>query len=800
MKATSSQQLEGVWPPAFSETFLEQAAQLLTEHAVVLVVGSVGTNRHELVDLLTRSGPSQWPEPLVTSHEYGTLERFFSGTSFPADLTPAQAAAQLEEHLVADTTPLSEVPVFVVPDADLCDEQSVAVLVDLAERGFIRLVATVGPGGPERRDYGQRPARIDLAPLDSDTVSALLAARFRARPHPTVVSMIEARSLGAYGVLRDVAELASTSGELLVESGVLVIGPGAGDNGGTGPGFDDFAALRVLEEGHPALDVLRLVGLIPRIALADAEEIFTREELQAAEIAQVVNRDAEVLVVATPFEGLSISTHMSLDERRDLWDRVSPHLQRTAQDPTAALPMAQWVLSMGQTLDPELATRAISQANREVRYHVAIALAHAVDPEAVSTSRILMEQIYARHNAGDVHGAKALMQSTDPATVADDDLLEFLYSCATTLDESHIASLTQQLLAELEGECTPSRRATIELAASFNDMFEASGDAAERRVRALLLAGHLSPANQAMTNALLGVMARHQGRAAQAVEFGRASRDLLDPIDAASYHRDFAYESLIWSHVADGNALAAADVLREYGAPGAAYGNFGRLGTAIWGVLEYGRGDLASGLACAESFLGRIPASDPTGIRGWAEAMTAQVLLQAGRPDRGEELLEASTAHGAIHRATHDLERNLAQAGAYDLLCDPERALTLLERTYSEALQRGLSGYAIEAAALCVQIDGPHRLTMLQDVTRGRDDLTGRFAWWKKFGDLMAANDMRGLVAFVDELRSARAAVFAAEVAQFTLDVARRASDMTPSERTHLTAIAQPMHHRHVSR
>jgi len=55
-------------------------------------------------------------------------------------------------------------------------------------------------------------------------------------------------------------------------------------------------------------------------------------------------------------------------------------------------------------------------------------------------------------------------------------------------------------------------------------------------------------------------------------------------------------------------------------------------------------------------------------------------------------------------------------------------------------------------------------------------------------------------VTLAEELDTTGLALFAAEVAQFTLDIARRAADMAPEQRQRLVAIADPMQHRHVAR
>ena len=57
---------------------------------------------------------------------------------------------------------------------------------------------------------------------------------------------------------------------------------------------------------------------------------------------------------------------------------------------------------------------------------------------------------------------------------------------------------------------------------------------------------------------------------------------------------------------------------------------------------------------------------------------------------------------------------------------------------------------------------------------------------WQRFAWAVRDNDMRALVALAEELDEAGRALFAAEVAQFTLDIARRAADMTPEQRQRL--------------
>ena len=788
------------WPDAFSETFVAGARALFDDSSHIMIVGPLGSNRGALAGVL--AGPSAATAWGRDSHGLGADRTHYAvlnqvlptvrvgpGTSV--------AAATAEAMAVLDHT--FGRPVLCLREADLCDQGSIDVLANLVEDGRVRLVSTVDPSAASTHRFARSAQRIEVPPLDEQAVAALLQIRFSAVAHPTVVAMLLERSQGAYAVLKQFADASFEAGQIKVLAGTLVADESV-TNAAVDDVFEASAARFTPRFGpeHPARDLLDVTSLLLTVDHEEAIRAFGVEATQGALGDAALELDDGALRYVSTTEGLGIFRDLDEARRRELFDRYAHQLHRSVRLPTAATRSARWLLSVGEPLPPDLALRAASQANRAGRYALVTDFIGSV-PVGSRPSALLVEQCHALSESGADSQLVELIRSIDPVVLDDDDLLSFLRWSSRYLPEEETADLFESLRNHRPDDT--SRRASLRIAELYGEVFEGGGEHLRKELLTLSMSDRLSPTGQALARSALSTSLRHVSRADQAAEMASRAVSQLDGIDlVATPSLEMARENLILCHIAAADMPSARAALVEYSAPGVGHGNLGRLGPALWGLLAFYSGDVGSALAQAQICLARIPVSDPHRIRGWAEAMAAQILTQIGDIDGVYDLLEASHRRPLNPRREFRLELSIAQACVHDAIGEPEQALDLLQAVVDEAHEHELLLREVDAAVLVVQIGGPVHLAQLLRAVEDVDQSSGTSAIWQRFAHAVRDNDMHALVSLAEELDADGRALYAAEVSQFTLDIARRAADMTPAQRTRLSQIADPMLHRKVTR
>lgn len=794
--------ITGQWPPAFSPSFVASARQLLADTDHVMIVGSLGSGRGALASAIT--GPSAaavWGRDThgfaTTGVRYTALNLLLPTLRAPADRAVTDVIADAEAVLATTFGRQT----FTLREADLCDDGTIDVLAHLVEHGRIALVSTVDPASAHTHRLARNASRIDLTPLDEDTIERLLTERFGVPPHPTTVLMLAARSQGAYAVLRKLADVGFATGQIKVISGLLVT--------------DDTVSVDDVDSAvdatrhrwpprfpadHPARDVLDVAALTVSIDADEAVTAFGSDAVESAIASGAVQRRGTRVVFASRAEAAVLRRDLGQERRTALHRLHADRLRVTATLDDVSPRMAAWVMSVDRSLPVDLAVRAASRANRECRYVDALQFIDAV-PAPARPSKLLVEQCHALSESGADAEVTALLRSIRVDDLHVDDLFPVMRWMSRYLTPDETSAAFAALRRRADRDDDDAVRATMTLMELYREVYRSGSDDVRLALQALSSSGRLSPANRALAHVALASWMRHASRAEHAVEAAREAVALLDQLDDVSAcHVEAAMEIEILCLVTAGDLAGARDSLITYSSPGVGYGKLGRLGTYLWGLVAFFSGDVRAAMAHAQLCLSRTPSSDPHRLRAWLEAMAAQILTQVGDIDEVYELLEASYRHPADPRLQHDMERRLTQACVHDAIGEPEEALEILQRIVEEAREHELRLEEVDAAVLCVQIGGPVHLPALLRAVEGVDETCGTSVIWQRFAYCIRDNDMRGLVTLAEELDFQGRLVFAAEVAQFTLDVARRAADMTPEQRRRLVTIADPMQHRTVTR
>jgi hypothetical protein len=241
-------------------------------------------------------------------------------------------------------------------------------------------------------------------------------------------------------------------------------------------------------------------------------------------------------------------------------------------------------------------------------------------------------------------------------------------------------------------------------------------------------------------------------------------------------------------HVAALDLAGAQHALDEYSSGPFGTGG-GRLTLALQARVGLQSGRVDDALASALQFLNDLGPNDPRQLRGWVEAMAAECLVHLDRAPEARAALAAAARHPSLMPET-DLARRITMAGAHDALAEPEVALEILNDAFEEASSRGLLQAGIEAAGAGVLIGGPPQLARLLGVVDDLVEPAGRPQVWQRFARAAHAYDIDAIVQIAIELEAKDAVLMAAGVAQFVLDMARRATDLDHRTRAHLTGLA----------
>ncbi len=785
------------WPPAFSPAFVEQAKGLLDARPVLVIVGQVGGSRNRLAAEVAGApdGPL-WSRHVARFGEkdtpYFAIRQLISSLRVEEHDEPDVVEAAARRSLSA----LEEArPTFILANTDLCDPQSIEVLVRLAESGAIRVVATLTPetADEQTRLLGAGEV-IDIPPLAHDTVGHLLHARFGAEPHPSLVKALIDRTGGSYGALRDIADASFDSGAIRLVDGLLVLDPEDPETARDRlHGLLAPSAAKRLGGGEAITTLLQVTSLLGQLDVVEARTHLGREAVDLAVAHGALTVADGALVFASRAEATVTMRTLPQPRLVELFERYADDLPHTFARPGVAVPAADWWRAVGTPLPTDLATHAAREANLTGRYRRAVVFTDPSNNEHLVPVAPI-ERSYALIELGETRELGEMFATIDPDTLTEDELLPYLRWVSRLSDGQHRDLVMTRIVDGAEPPVARRRAAIRSLAALIDQAFDEGGDDVFNQLRTLTFSAHLSRRNRAMAFAMLSCALRHSGRPVQAVESAEFALELLDAeIETVSaFHLEAARELHVVALMSAADLAGAEQAIARYSSGVMAQSGTGRMSTALRGFLSLYRGDLQQALADARVCMATLRHHDPHQMRGWTEALLAQILVRLGRTEEARATLESSTHHPA-NRRQFDLERRVTQAHVHDALAEPEEALDLLTGVVDEAGKHGLGLVEIEAAALSLQIGGPPYLARLLAAVDHLVDPTGSPAVWQRFAWAARDYDLPTLVTLADELSDAGSRLVAATVAQYVLDLARRSTDLDPDTRAWLEQLSDPM-------
>ncbi|MET0447056.1 MAG: hypothetical protein ABW004_01565 [Aeromicrobium sp.] len=783
------------WPAPFSPAFIEQARTLLELRHVLVIVAPVGASRQQLASDIAEApeGPV-WFRHVARFGEKGrryfALQQFFPHLRIGPDDGPDDVGAAVRTAL---TDIEHERPRLVLVNANLCDPESVELLVRFASAGLVRLIAILTPETVDGQEVLLSAAEvIDIPPLDASRVGELLEARFGVRVHPLLVDLMMTRTGGSYSAVRDIADASFAAGLFVTVENVMTTSPDAP----AGDSFQSWLAPRSIERnggGEQVTDLIELTALLGRLDLDDAEECVPPAVIELAIAHGTFTVDRNQLVFAWAAEEVLVVRGLPAERHRELFDKYAAHVSRSLVLPSVAVRAADWWMTVGRPLPVDLAVRAAREANFMGRHRRAVLYTDpTVNEEKAAIA--LTERAYALAELGDDAALEELMGGIDPATLTEDELLVYLRWAPRSSDGADRDALVERAVAATDPVERRRRAAVRTLADLLERTFDTASDEIVNRLRSLAFSSQLSPCNRATAFAVLSAVLRQAARPAQALgaaEF--ALRILADEHETASaFHLDMAHELHVLALISSADLDGADHAARAYSSGVFAHPGSGRMTMALQVLIGMIQGDVQGSLASARLCLAGLRPHDPHQIRGWVEAMLAQILVQCDREPEAHEFLTAAERHPSGRRQI-DLARRMTVATVRDGMAEPEEALRILADVADEAQAHGLRMALIDASVLSAHIGGPPHLPGLLEVVDDLVDPSGTPLIWQSFAHAVHRYDLVAMTEMAEQLSVRGMRLYAGQVAQYVLDMARRATDLDPDTRVRLHALTDPV-------
>ncbi|MFF3313724.1 LuxR C-terminal-related transcriptional regulator [Streptomyces sp. NPDC002952] len=278
-----------------------------------------------------------------------------------------------------------------VDDLHLLDATSALLLQQLTGTGAVRLIATVRSGEPygeaiEALLGGDAVHRVDLSAFDEKVTGEMLAASLGGPVDRSSVRELYATSGGNPLFLRELVLGALQRGAITTDGEMWAL------TGSRLQGTVELTGLiRARLQAVPeALPVLELLACCEPVALADARQIATWDELAALEEKGFLHVTTEqrrtTLHLAHPLHGEVLRSAMSPQRRCEILleqaDRIEAYGSNRRDD---ALYVARWRLMATGTADPALLREGAVLARYAHDYHQVTALLGAL-PEAEQTT------------------------------------------------------------------------------------------------------------------------------------------------------------------------------------------------------------------------------------------------------------------------------------------------------------------------------------------------------------------------------------------------------------------------------
>lgn len=458
--------MASAWPFVGRNGELERIESLIASGVGALLLGDAGVGKTALArQVETRAASQGIRVGRVVGHavSHGAPFEAFAGVLTAADagvLRPVDVARRVAETLIPTA---GERALFVVDDAQLLDDRSAQVLLQLAADGNATVLATARdldlPAAVQRLWREDRCERIELGGLGNAEIAELLEEALGAPVDPAAAHAFATRAQGNPLVLRELIG-AALDASTLVRSGPAWALVGQAP---ISAGIQELVRSRLaaLPEAHRgALEVIAAGEPLPVAVAAELVGETVLDELDADRLISVRSGLAGPEVsTAHPLHGEALRAGIPPLRLRRLRLMLASKLEAAGRaSPHDLVRAAMWRLEGGRADEPERLLAA-ARAARALSLDLAERLARQAHEMTGSLqATLLLAEILTHAGRGAEAAALTAPLPPDSLSTADRDALVYCSAVGQGLMVGDPASGAEMVAGVLAGDPTASDR------------------------------------------------------------------------------------------------------------------------------------------------------------------------------------------------------------------------------------------------------------------------------------------------------------------------------------------------------
>ncbi|MDQ0029230.1 DNA-binding CsgD family transcriptional regulator [Arthrobacter bambusae] len=597
--------------------------------------------------------------PSLTAVPYGVLAPFLSHLSL-ADISSRVAVLRsLWDHLEAIRVGTGPALLF-VDDAHYLDDATCAMLTELVQAGWVKIVAACVPRpgvpGPLLRLWHEGAAEwFDLEPLTAEQGHELCEALLGGIVLNSTSHGFWTEAGGNTLLLKTLVREAERSGTLVQRHGVWLKTAAAPVHTVKLEAAVKLQLMRISPEGREALSLIALAEPVDEALIHVVAGEAAVQELVDQHLVRPGGNGLPTLRLVNPVYGEVLRSIVPAAQSLQLHRQLISRMDVLEDNPDSLLRMVTWSLDCGADVPDRLLIRAAVLSARLLQSQTALRMAAAVrDKQWQSVAQAVLARSYFNLGRRDEAAAVLAQETVDgdagPSRVASGSLLRAVTRAAVgqpaSLIRAEAGALREWGEQEpgLQGQRTPEAKAAVELAVTVIGLLADSVDGDYGRMgleleRVLLRPaageGSLGPLARALALALKAEMLCALGRGRQAKLLVLEAAALVQPQENDVFFvPEFISARLVICALAVGDWVDAQKLLdRYYETSGVSMASFGGAAYAVAGYIAIRQGKPGDALPLLNAGLEALRDSDPQNLFGLCAAMAFYAAAGAGLPE-----------------------------------------------------------------------------------------------------------------------------------------------------------------------
>lgn len=595
--------------------------------------------------------------PSLTAVPYGVLAPFLSHLSL-ADISSRVAVLRsLWDHLEGIRVGTGPA-LLLVDDAQYLDDATCAMLTELVQAGWAKIVAACVPRpgvpGPLLRLWHEGTAEwFDLEPLTAEQGHELCEALLGGVVLNSTSHGFWTEAGGNTLLLKTLVREAESSGTLVQRHGVWLKAAATPVHTVKLEAVVKLQLMRISAAGREALNLIALAEPVDETLITVVAGEAAVQELVDQHLVKPGGNGLPTLRLVNPVYGEVLRSIVPAAQSLQLHRQLIARMDVLEDNPDSLLRMVTWSLDCGADVPDRLLIRAAVLSARLLQSETALRMATAVrDPQWQSIAQAVLARSYFNLGRRD-EAAAVLAQATvdaGPSNVVSGSLLRAVTRAAVGQSASLIRA-EGEVLREwggqqpgLEGQRSPDAKAAVPLAVTVIGLLAGSVDGDYGRMapeleRVLLQSetvdGSLPPLFKALALAMKSEMLCAFGRGRQAKQLVLEAATLAQPQENEVFFvPEFISARLVICALAVGDWAEAQKLLdRYYETSGVSMASFGGAAYVVAGYIAIRQGKSGDALPLLTAGLEALRDSDPQNLFGLCAAMAFYTAAGAGLPE-----------------------------------------------------------------------------------------------------------------------------------------------------------------------